>query len=128
MNLEKERSKKSYSKQFLLCVVTYNFLTTRQHWQHGATMASAVSAPIFGEMTQRVQIARKHLLIQSKVMVGALEEGMLVTLWKIRKEKKKHKAIEGLRWLHCIARPQTELLRLVQLSGAGTQLPRVSEV
>ena len=64
-------------------------------------------------MTQRVQIAGKHLLIQSKVMVEALEEGMLVTLWKIRKEKKKHKAIEGLRWLHFIARPQTELLRLV---------------
>ena len=95
MNLEKERSKKSYSKQFLLCVVTYNFLTTWQHWQHGTTMASAVSAPIFGEMTQRVQIAGKHLLIQSKVMVEALEEGMLVTLWKIRKEKKKAQSYRG---------------------------------
>ena len=104
--MEKERSKKSYSKQFLLCVVTYNFLTTRQHWQHGATMASAVSAPIFGEMTQRVQIARKHLLIQSKVMVGALEEGMLVTLWKIRKEKKKKaQSYRGFEMaaLHCTA-------------------------
>ena len=89
MNLEKERSKKSYSKQFLLCMVTYNFLTTWQHWQHGTTVASGISAPIFGEMTQRVQIAGKHLLIQSRVMVEALEEGMLVTLWKIRKEKKK---------------------------------------
>lgn len=74
--------------------------------------ASAESAPIFGEMIQRVLTTSKYLLVQSKVMVGALGEGMLVTLWKIRK-KKKHNAIEGLRWLYFIAWPQTELLRLV---------------
>ena len=62
-------------------------------------------------MILRVQITRKYLLIQSKVMVGALGEGMLVTLWKIR--KKKYNAIEGLRWLYFISWPQTELLRLV---------------
>ena len=39
-------------------------------------------------MIQRVLTTSKYLLVQSKVMVGALGEGMLVTLWKIRKKKK----------------------------------------
>lgn len=105
--MEKERSKKSYSRQFLLCTVTYNFLTTWQPW----CQASAESAPTFGEMILRVQITRKYLLILSKVVVGALGEGMLVTLWKIRKNK--YNAIEGLRCLYFISWPQTELLKLV---------------
>lgn len=89
-----------------------NHLATLANMIQPWCQASAELAPVFGEMIQRVQITIKYLLIQCKVMVGALGEGMLVTLWKIRKEKK-HSATEGLRWLYFIAWPQTELLRLV---------------